>query len=75
MFGYPEQELVEKPFLPFVCEADRAWLIDLHQRRMKGLKVESPYVIGVQRGDERCISGNSTPAPSNGKVSWRPGKH
>ncbi len=51
MFGYPEEELVEKPFLPFVYEGDRAWLIDLHQRRMKGLKVETPYVIGVLRGD------------------------
>lgn len=51
MFGYPEEELVEKPFLPFVDEPDRAWLIDLHQRRMRGQKVESPYVIGVRRGD------------------------
>jgi PAS domain S-box-containing protein len=51
MFGYPEEEIVEKPFLPFVDEPDRAWLIDLHQRRMRGEKVESPYVIGVLRGD------------------------
>lgn len=51
MFGYPEEVVIEKPFLPMVDEADRAWLIDLHQRRMRGEKVESPYVIGVIRGD------------------------
>lgn len=51
MFGYPEDEIMEKPFLPFVDEPDRAWLIDLHQRRMRGEKVQSPYVIGVLRGD------------------------
>ena len=47
LFGYSEDEIIGKPFLPFVCEADRAWLIDLHQRRMRGENVESPYVIGV----------------------------
>lgn len=45
--GYAEEDLLEKPFLPFVCEADREWLIDLHRRRMEGEKVQSSYVIGV----------------------------
>ena len=51
MIGYPESELVGRPFLPFVAEADRPRLMDLHQRRMNGEEVESSYVIGMVRKD------------------------
>ncbi|MBI5922243.1 MAG: EAL domain-containing protein [Betaproteobacteria bacterium] len=51
MIGYNEDELLNKPFLPLVCEADRSWLMDLHRRRMLGEEVESSYVVGIERKD------------------------
>jgi len=71
LFGYSEEELVEKPFLPFVCEADRGWLIELHQRRMQGLKVESPYVVGVLRkeGTVRQWQIHTSTIEWNGRLS------
>ena len=49
--GYAEDEILGKPFLSFVCESDRPWLLDLHRRRMKGEEVDSTYVIGMVRKD------------------------
>lgn len=43
MIGYSTEELHGQPFLPFVVESDRANLVDLHQRRMRGEAVPSTY--------------------------------
>lgn len=54
MIGYPESELVDRAFLPFVAEADRPRLMDLHRRRMSGEaigEIERSYVISMIRKD------------------------
>ncbi len=43
LIGFSADELHDKPFVPFVFEADRAWLIDLHQRRMRGEAVPDGF--------------------------------
>jgi diguanylate cyclase (GGDEF)-like protein/PAS domain S-box-containing protein len=43
LIGLPAEELHGKPFVPFVFEEDRAWLIDLHQRRMRGEAVPESF--------------------------------
>ncbi|WP_210542127.1 bifunctional diguanylate cyclase/phosphodiesterase [Rhodoferax sp. PAMC 29310] len=43
LLGFSADELHGKPFLPFVLEEDRAWLVDLHQRRMRGEDVPTTY--------------------------------
>lgn len=51
LIGYSTAELLDQPFLPLVHETDRPWLRDLHQRRMQGEKVSSPYVVRMVRKD------------------------
>jgi PAS domain S-box-containing protein len=51
MLGYTENELLGQPFLPLVCDADQPFIADLHQRRMKGEKVDPNYIIGMVRKD------------------------
>lgn len=51
MIGYGGDELLGSFFLPFVDEADRPWMMELHQRRMKGENIESPYLVRMVRKD------------------------
>lgn len=51
LIGYSEAELLGQSFLRFVHEADRPWVADLHQRRMRGEQVKSPYVARMVRKD------------------------
>jgi len=51
MIAYPENELLGRPFVPLVDEADRPFLMDLHRRRMNGEEVEQSYVMGMLRKD------------------------
>lgn len=51
MIDYPADELLGRPFLPLVDEADRPRLMDLHRRRMNGEEVEKSYVVGFVRRD------------------------
>ncbi len=51
LIGYSKNELMDKPFMPLVYAADRAWLLDLHQRRMQGEQVATPYVVRMTRKD------------------------
>lgn len=51
--GYSAEELEEHPIFPFVYESDRAWIKDMHQRRMQGEKAPSPYVVRMIRKDGR----------------------
>jgi len=51
MLAYDVQELLEKPFLPLVCEADRPRLLDLHRRRMCGDYISPNYDVGMVRKD------------------------
>ncbi len=51
MIGYSEAELLDKPFLPLVYEADRPWLQNLHQRRMQGEQVQPHYEVKMVRKD------------------------
>jgi len=71
MIGYPEEELVGQPFMPMVCETDREWLMDLHQRRMKGEKVESTYLLNMVRknGELRQWQGYTSTIEWNGRPS------
>jgi diguanylate cyclase (GGDEF)-like protein/PAS domain S-box-containing protein len=43
MLGYTAAELEGQSFLPLVHVDDRAWLVDLHQRRMRGEDVPDIY--------------------------------
>jgi len=43
LIGFTAEELHDKPFLPFVHEADRPWLVELHQRRMRGEATPDSY--------------------------------
>lgn len=36
MIGFSAEEMHGQPFLPFILKEDRPWLMDLHQRRMRG---------------------------------------
>lgn len=47
MAGYAIEEMLDRPFLPLVCEADRARVADIHERRMRGESVVSSYFMGV----------------------------
>ncbi len=71
MIGYSEVALVNQPFMPMVYEADRAWLMDLHQRRMNGEKVESSYLLNMVRkdGELRQWQGYTNTIEWNGKPS------
>jgi diguanylate cyclase (GGDEF)-like protein/PAS domain S-box-containing protein len=51
MLGYQVNELLEKPFLPLVCEDDRPRLLDLHRRRMAGEVIHPNYDVGMIRKD------------------------
>ncbi len=51
MIGYPVAEILGEPFLTFVADADRAWVMDLHQRRMRGEPVTPAYTVGMVRKD------------------------
>ena len=71
MIGYSEEELLERPFLPMIAEADRSWLLDLHQRRMRGETVESSYVVGMicKGGEVRQWQGYTSTIEWDGKPS------
>ncbi|MBI2749522.1 MAG: EAL domain-containing protein [Burkholderiales bacterium] len=47
LLGYAIDELLERPFLPLICEADRARVADIHQRRMRGEPVVPSYLLGM----------------------------
>ena len=51
MLGYQVKELLQKPFLPLVCEEDRPRLLDLHQGRMRGEEIPPNYDVGMIRKD------------------------
>ena len=51
MIGYPLLEIIGEPFLTYVADADRAWVMDLHQRRMRGEPVTPAYTVGMVRKD------------------------
>lgn len=51
MIGHSGDELHDSFFLPFVYEPDRPWMMELHQRRMKGENIESPYLVRMVRKD------------------------
>src|ERR1039457_1614312 len=51
MIGYPEDEFLGEPFIPFVFDADRSWLMDLHRRRMNGEEVASSFSVSMVRKD------------------------
>ena len=71
MFGYPEEVVIEKPFLPMVDEADRAWLIDLHQRRMRG---GEGRISLCNRRTTRGRDGASVATPfQHHRVEWQAG--
>lgn len=71
MIGYAKEELLEKPFIPFVFNEDQAWLIDLHRRRMMGEHIESPYVVRMvcKNGDTREWRMHTNTIMWNGKPS------
>ena len=53
MLGYREEEIVNHPFLDHVFAEDRAMVLDIHQRRMRGEPVPDSYVCRVVvRGGE-----------------------
>jgi diguanylate cyclase (GGDEF)-like protein/PAS domain S-box-containing protein len=43
MIGYSAEELLGRPFLPFMHESDRQRVMELHQRRMRGEDVPPGY--------------------------------
>jgi PAS domain S-box-containing protein len=49
--GFSEQEILSKPFPPFVHPDDRATLIERHQRRLKGEALPNRYEFRVLAKD------------------------
>lgn len=47
MLGYREEAIVNHPFLDHVFADDRAMVLDIHQRRMRGEPVPDSYVCRV----------------------------
>jgi len=47
LLGYPEEELIQTPFIQFVAPEHRKLVLDRHQRRLKGEKVTSPYSFKI----------------------------
>jgi PAS domain S-box-containing protein len=51
MIGYPDSEILERSFFPFIHEGDQPWVRELHLRRMKGEPVDANYVVRMVRKD------------------------
>ncbi|MFZ2325736.1 MAG: PAS domain S-box protein, partial [Rhodoferax sp.] len=51
MIGFAPDELLNREFLPLICDADRQRIADIHQRRMQGEAVPSTYLVGMVRKD------------------------
>jgi diguanylate cyclase (GGDEF)-like protein/PAS domain S-box-containing protein len=49
MIGYSEDELMGRPFLPLIDEADRGRVLALHEKRMRGEAVEPSYPVRMVR--------------------------
>ncbi len=55
LIGYETDEMIGKPFLPFVAEEDRARAADIHRRRMRGEQVPDTFEcrVVVKSGEVR----------------------
>jgi diguanylate cyclase (GGDEF)-like protein/PAS domain S-box-containing protein len=51
MIGFARDELLNREFLPLICDADRQRIADIHLRRMQGEAVPSTYTVGMVRKD------------------------
>ncbi len=51
MIGFAPDELLNREFLPLICDADRQRIANIHQRRMQGEAVPSTYLVGMVRKD------------------------
>lgn len=71
MIGYSLDEILGKPFIPFVYEADRPWLLDLHKRRMAGETVEPSYFVNMVRkdGEVRLWNMHASTIEWDGRIS------
>lgn len=71
MLGYSIDELLERPFLPLICEADRARVANIHLQRMQGEPVVPFYQVGMihKRGDVRQWSMHVNSIEWDGKQS------
>lgn len=71
LIGYPLYALIDEPFLPLVFEEDRAWVLDLHQKRMQGIEVPSVYIIRMihKNGEVRYWEMHTSSIDWDGKTS------
>ena len=53
MLGYRMEEALGRSFLDFVAEADRPWVAERHQRRMRGEKLPGASRIRLQHHNPR----------------------
>ncbi|MCW8907508.1 MAG: diguanylate cyclase [Sedimenticola sp.] len=51
LFGYPEDELLNRPITDFIYDADREMVMERYRARQRGEKVTSVYDFRINTGD------------------------
>jgi len=67
MIGYSEKELLTRPFLEFIHPEQRKWVMEIHNKRLKGEEVPSIYELKVldKKGNVKWLENNGI------LIKWR----